>query len=547
MSSTAKKSDGKKNVVIVGAGAAGMSCAASLARYPDKFNVTVIERLPYCGGQATSIALDQEKFGTSWMNDGVQGGTPAFKHTGRFLESQGHPWQHVKLQVGFGKGPDNFWTNVFPTPLVVKHQKDIKKFGRVLKIIKYTMPVLGLVPIKYMLKLFWFSKDFSDKMVIPLIALFLGTGNQTPNVACAVLERLFQDPNMRLWDYDENMLLPNLPEMVTFPKLHDFYEDWKKDLESKGVRIRLNTDVTEILSRKGESVTLRTRPFDSSLNDHSGEFAPQVIHETHGDWTGPAGEPESYDKMVLCTLADDALKILGKAATWKERFVLGGAAFFNDITITHWDSEYFDKIYEPHFNSELAAKPRSEQEENHLKFAKAEIDKNDDGEPSGYRPMYFTTSYSEAPQKIEMSFDCTRYQHQFRMDHGKELPPVPYDRHVFQSIFLDENNKSMWTMDKIDPDKVIESKWWHQLGHRWQHYVRVVPNMMWINGKNNTYFAAAWTLVNMHEIACVSGLAAAHRLGAEYEVFDDFAEDLFKKYLMLLHGVRYRGAKAKST
>lgn len=48
---------------------------------------------------------------------------------------------------------------------------------------------------------------------------------------------------------------------------------------------------------------------------------------------------------------------------------------------------------------------------------------------------------------------------------------------------------------------------------------------------------------NMHEMACVSGIAAAYRLGADYEVFDDLAEDLFKKYLLISHGVRYKGGK----
>ena len=28
------------------------------------------------GGQATSISLDKEKYGTDWLNDGVQGGSP---------------------------------------------------------------------------------------------------------------------------------------------------------------------------------------------------------------------------------------------------------------------------------------------------------------------------------------------------------------------------------------------------------------------------------------------------------------------------------------
>lgn len=43
----------------------------------------------------------------------------------------------------------------------------------------------------------------------------------------------------------------------------------------------------------------------------------------------------------------------------------------------------------------------------------------------------------------------------------------------------------------------------------------------------------------MHELACVSGIAAAYRMGAEYRKFDDFAEDFFSKYLALSHGVLY--------
>lgn len=66
----------QKHVVIVGAGAAGMSCAATLAQHPEKFRVTLIERGSVCGGQATSISLDEKKFGAAWLNNGVQGGSP---------------------------------------------------------------------------------------------------------------------------------------------------------------------------------------------------------------------------------------------------------------------------------------------------------------------------------------------------------------------------------------------------------------------------------------------------------------------------------------
>ncbi len=41
----------------------------------------------------------------------------------------------------------------------------------------------------------------------------------------------------------------------------------------------------------------------------------------------------------------------------------------------------------------------------------------------------------------------------------------------------------------------------------------------------------------MHELACVSGLAAAYRLGADYTRIDDFAQDFFSKYLLLSHGM----------
>lgn len=197
MSSKTLLNNDKKNVVIIGAGAAGMvyniilhrskrelisiqSCAATLAQHPDKFKVTIIERSSVCGGQATSISLDKEKYGTSWLNNGVQGGSPIFKHTFNFFRRYGHEPQEIKLQVSFGQGKDSFWTNVFPSQMVDQYSADIKKFGNVLKLIKWTMPVLGLVPIKVMLRMFFFSKDFGDKMVFPLIALFLGTGNYHP-------------------------------------------------------------------------------------------------------------------------------------------------------------------------------------------------------------------------------------------------------------------------------------------------------------------------------------------------------------------------------
>ncbi len=47
-------------------------------------------------------------------------------------------------------------------------------------------------------------------------------------------------------------------------------------------------------------------------------------------------------------------------------------------------------------------------------------------------------------------------------------------------------------------------------------------------------FAASWTLVNAHEVACISGIAAAVNLGAEYPhdlERDDFAFSQFQTVL----------------
>ena len=77
------------------------------------------------------------------------------------------------MQISFGKGNEQFWTNIFPSELVAKHAENIKKFGRVLKIIKRFEPTFAVMSVQAMLKLFRFPKDFGDRLIFPLIALFM--------------------------------------------------------------------------------------------------------------------------------------------------------------------------------------------------------------------------------------------------------------------------------------------------------------------------------------------------------------------------------------
>lgn len=76
-----------------------MSCAHHLSEHPEKFDVTLIDAVDYCGGQAFSIPIDKEKHGASWLNQGVQGGSNIFHHTMTMFARQGHHADPVKLQV----------------------------------------------------------------------------------------------------------------------------------------------------------------------------------------------------------------------------------------------------------------------------------------------------------------------------------------------------------------------------------------------------------------------------------------------------------------
>lgn len=73
-------------------------------QHPDRFAVTVVEREDVAGGQATSIAIDKERFGAAWLNDGVQGGSPIFHHTFHYFRAMGHAPQACGLQISFGRG-----------------------------------------------------------------------------------------------------------------------------------------------------------------------------------------------------------------------------------------------------------------------------------------------------------------------------------------------------------------------------------------------------------------------------------------------------------
>ena len=509
-----------------------MSCAHHLANHPDKFDVTVVDAVDYCGGQAFSIPLDKNKTGASWLNQGVQGGSYIFHHTMTMFARNGYWADPVKLQVSFGKG-DLFWSNVYPTKLLKKHENEVKRFYWMLRIVRLFELFFAVLPIKYLVKLFRFSEEFANTVALPMVALFLGTGNYTPEVPSMILERLSTSPTYGMW-YPPTKESPasNIPPMVVFPNFSEFYETWRKNLVKRGVNVRLSTEVTRVTKRDKTGVTVKIVKREAPAN--CPDWEPDTLMGSKAE-TSAKEMTEDYDEIVLCTLTDTAKKLLAPTITSLESRVLGSAKFANDITVTHQDSDYMKRHYENFYEPSLAV---TDSINGFPQKARCDYAKDN------FKAMYLVRMYPEDLTKIELCFDCTNYQAQFP-------PEVPFDKHVFQTIFLNnERDRKLWTIDEIQEDKIIRKDWWHQLCHSWTHYVFVVPWMWLLQGKRRTRYAASWTMVNAHEVAVMSGISAAVDLGASYPEDlerDKFAFLAFRLYYLLVYGKWYKRQATKTT
>lgn len=512
-----------------------MTCAHHLSNHPDKFDVTLVDAVDYCGGQAYSIPLDKEKTGASWLNQGVQGGSYIFHHTMTMFARNGYWADPVKLQVSFGKG-EQFWTNVFPTQMLKKHAKEVKRFFTMIKVVRMFELLFALIPIKYIVKLFRFSEEFANVVALPMVALFLGTGNYAPEVPTMVLERLCTSPTYGMWyPPDKNSVASNLPPMVVFPNFSEFYETWRKNLVKKGVNVRLSTEVTRVTRRDKHGVQVKIIGRTPAKDGHNQDSAwvPGTVEGSNAD-ADKVETTEEYDEIVLCVLTDTAKRLLKPTITTMESKILGSAKFANDITITHTDHEYMKKHYENFYSKDTAVSElNGVNMQDRCDFAK-----------DNFKPMYLIKMYPQDLTKLEMCFDCTNYQSQFP-------PEVPFENHVFQTIFLNkERDGHLWSIDEIDESKIIRKDWWHQLCHSFTHYLFVVPWMWLLQGKRHTRYAAAWTMVNAHEVACISGVSAAVDLGADYPEDlerDQFAFLAFRLYYLLAYGRWFRRQATKKS
>lgn len=448
-----------------------------LARHPDNYHVTILERDNKAGGQSSSIPVDQSKYGADWVNSVAQFASPNSPHAFKFFRAYGYEPQAQQYQLALGKGKENFFTNVFSTPVLQRHSEEIRRLSRGFKSIKRAPRVFSYIPLQTYLRLFRYSNEFAERIIYPLAAALIPIGNHGNDIPVGLAQWLFARGRRNIWDYDAKSGLPNISNVYTFPNMGQFYQDWAEGLCAKGVKIRLNTRVLNIHQRDHKGVVVETRTIEADWRLEEEGCRDRIITEV-------------YDKLVLCVHADEAKRILGSEATWMEKIVLGGVKFSDALNVIHSDSAYFQRKYDVMFKDELCAEPRTEEEEERIKFAKGETGVN-----SGFRPSYCTFSYPSRSDKVEVAFDSSNLQHQFRPTPGSNEGEPPLDRHIYQSHFMIEELKHLWTVDQIDDDHIIDRRWWHTPIHTWKHYAKIVRLMKHINGKRNTVYAGAWTLV----------------------------------------------------
>ncbi|GLC40783.1 hypothetical protein PLESTB_000023200 [Pleodorina starrii] len=458
----------KKRVLVVGAGAAGTSCAWSLSRFPERFEVEVWEALPVPGGVASSCTV---KEGKHVINDQVQGGAPSYRHNLRLLEMFGFKPTPVLMRIAFGVGTKQ-WTNHSPSELTSRLQPEISRFGRVIKWIKRLEPLFVFVPIDRVLRLLRFSHEFRYEMVFPLVALFFGTGNQTPRVSAAVIARVFLDPDLRLFDYCPDRLLNSVPEMFAFPVLE---EVWSTIARRSNFQLCCNRPLAKLRRTPGGGVIA----------------------------TDAAGVTASFDEVVFACDAEAVLKTL-ENPTWLERRLLRNVRYYTDYCLTHEDHDYMARMYD--------IRPAQ-------------------------RDNYFVRTYAGGDaDKIEMSFNLSTYQ--------PHLKAAGLD--LYQTYYLDSQMRSLWTDGEVAPSKVLARRWMRQFAHTWTHFAFWVPWVRFIQGTKHTWYCGSYTMVNTQEIAVMSGLAAAERLGADYPFPDDpLAAKQFDTYLAVVHGTRRRNRVGK--
>ena len=465
---------GKKKVCIIGAGTAGMSAAWSLSRYPDQFSVTVCEKNAQAGGVATTEKVEVMPGVFCDINDGVQGGSSSYRNSILLHRQVGYEPSPVNMRVSFGQ-ESRAWTNYLPAE---SNGEEIQQLeNEITRFGRYLKLISWLEPIFIFIPIWLTTRLFC-------------LSRRFTNAMLYPLTALFFGTGNQTANVSSALIARVFLDRDL--KLFDYNP--RRLLASQADMFAFDK-----LGEIYQSLVEKCREISGGQTKFKFTQSVTRISSTH-----VYGENDrflgTYDTIIFACDAETVLKVV-QEPTVKQQTVLGNVHYFDDVTFTHTDLDYMNAHYNVHLDSD----------------------------------QYFIHSDVQHPERpLEMSFNLSNYQPHLIALKRDQYPQL----NIFQTIYLNKLESEQWTLDKLDKKKVVLERWWRQFAHVWQHFLFTVPLMRFIQRENpHVLYAGAYTMFNTHEIACISGLAAAHRLGASYPFEDDgLALKQFDLYLNYVYG-----------
>ncbi len=204
------------------------------------------------------------------------------------------------------------------------------------------------------------------------------------------------------------------------------------------------------------------------------------------------GIRESFDEVVFACNANQTLMILDKPSMM-ERFILSSIRYESELhnhAIVHSDSSVLP---------------------------------DDEAKPLTTRSNYIE-QYGSRPDNYEITYIMHNQQ--------------PWANSSDKPCLVTYN-----PISQIDPEKVIERRWFQHIVHDMRHVTLLMHLFRFIQGRRRTWHCGAHTLVNSQETCFVSGLATARQLGAGYPFDDPQARKVFNYYGSIMYGWRFKKAR----
>lgn len=295
-----------KKILIIGGGASGVAAALSMRDLDCHCEITLCEKRNRLGGMADSRLVPGST--TEEYNYGVQGVHESFTYSialmglARQQNPNLRPLLQTSLSAQFVAG-DGSWTwNTAGGAGRQFSPKDIQAFQEFCDEAAWAQDLYGLVDITEACEDNDINSELVNKAVIPTLALFFGTGQQQARVPASIAAQVFGARNtpVQIFNLDRNNFITTRPNMRALPPLGPAYRALKQILEAKNINVRLNC------------TTL-----------------PRY---------------EDYDKVIMCTQAEDALALLPE--NHKARKVLRHARYYDDVTVTHTDAAYMQETFQ---------------------------------------------------------------------------------------------------------------------------------------------------------------------------------------------------------